>query len=131
MKKLLLIFVLLLSVASILSAKSPETVNVRLGQSKAADRGKLTIKFISVVEDSRCPMNARCVWAGNAKIKVSVSIGRRGAKIFELNSNLQPQIVTINGYQLSLQDLNPQKGQPADWPKRPITATISIEKANR
>lgn len=126
-KRLLIVslFVTLLSVAA--SAKAND-VNIRIGQTKAAAGGKLSIKFIGVMEDSRCPMNARCVWAGNAKIRISVAVGRRAPQIFELNSNTPPQNVTVGGYRLSLQDLNPQKGQPADWPKGPVRATISVEK---
>lgn len=129
MKKILLLSLLILGISGISLAKAEESVKVAIGKTKTADRGKVSIKFISVVEDSRCPMNARCVWAGNAKIKVSVSVGRRRAEVVELNSNMQPQTVTVQGYRLTLQDLNPQKGQPANWPKGPVKATVSIEKA--
>lgn len=128
MKKILFFALLILGVASISWAKSPQSIKVTLGQSKMADRGKVSVRFISVVEDSRCPMNARCVWAGNAKIKVAVSVGRRRAETVELNSTMQPQTVTVQGYRLTLQDLNPQKGQPANWPKGPIKATVSVER---
>ncbi len=128
MKILILTLISIFGIVSVVSAKAPETVNLRVGQSKTADHGRVSVKFISVVEDSRCPMNARCVWAGNARIKVAVSVGRRRAETVELNSTTKPQTVTIHGYRLSLQDLNPQKGQPADWPKRPIRATVSVEK---
>jgi hypothetical protein len=33
---------------------------------------RLVVEFDRVVEDSRCPMNARCVWEGNAKVVVGV-----------------------------------------------------------
>ncbi|MEQ1605903.1 MAG: hypothetical protein ABL999_13650 [Pyrinomonadaceae bacterium] len=128
MKKLLLLSFLLFGFTGISWARAPESVKVQVGHSKTADRGRVSIKFISVLEDSRCPMNARCVWAGNAKIKLAVSVGRRRAEIVELNSTLQPQTVTVHGYRLSLQDLNPQKGQPANWPKGPAKATVSVEK---
>jgi len=129
MKLLILTLIAVLGLTTITSAKDPVSVKIRLGQSKTADGGKVTIKFLSVVEDSRCPMNARCVWAGNAKIKVTVTVGRQRAETVELNSLTEPQVVTVHGYRLSLQDLNPQKGQPADWPKTPVKATISVEKA--
>lgn len=118
----------LLTIMSVAAFAKAQTLNVKLGETRGAAGGKLAVKFISVLEDSRCPMNARCVWAGNAKIKIAVAVGRRAAQIFELNSNTPPQNVTVGGYRLSLQDLNPQTGQPADWPKRPIRATISVEK---
>jgi hypothetical protein len=128
MFKRLLIVSLLVTMLSVAASAKADDVNLRIGQTKVAAGGKLSIKFIGVMEDSRCPMNARCVWAGNAKIKISVAVGRRAPQIFELNSNTPPQNVTVAGYRISLQDLNPQKGQPADWPKGPVRATISVEK---
>ncbi len=128
MRKFLFFLILLIGITSVTWGKNSESVNIRLGQAKAADRGKISIRFIAVTEDSRCPMNARCVWAGNAKIKVAVSVGRGRAETVELNSATKPQTVTVQGYRLALQDLNPQNGQPADVPKEPVRATISVEK---
>ncbi len=33
------------------------------------------IEFSRVVEDSRCPRNVQCVWAGDAKVEVLVMSG--------------------------------------------------------
>ncbi|MGH8338367.1 MAG: hypothetical protein ACRETL_16430 [Gammaproteobacteria bacterium] len=41
--------------------------DVRLGQTAYIDGPK--IRPIAVIEDSRCPMNARCVWAGQVRLK--------------------------------------------------------------
>ena len=41
------------------------------GASVAID-GKWLVRFVGVAEDSRCPMNARCIWEGNARIRVRV-----------------------------------------------------------
>ena len=32
----------------------------------------VTITFLEVLEDSRCPKDVDCVWAGQAKIKISI-----------------------------------------------------------
>ncbi len=32
-----------------------------------------TIKFVKVLEDSRCPKDANCIWAGRAKILIEIS----------------------------------------------------------
>lgn len=44
-----------------------------MGEEKSLQKEKLKIKFVDVPEDSRCPMNARCVWIGNARIKLKVN----------------------------------------------------------
>ena len=113
-----------------LDALTDETVSVRIGQQRSADRGNIKLRFISVLEDSRCPMNARCISAGNARIKVAVANGR-ASKIVELNTNTEPQVVKIFGYELSLEDLAPHKGEPSDRRNRPKTATITVAKRGR
>jgi hypothetical protein len=32
---------------------------------------------LAVLEDSRCPMNARCVWAGRTRLTVKIDLGSR------------------------------------------------------
>ena len=128
MKIFILTIIAIFGITTIAPAKAQETLNVRIGQTKTADHGKIKIKFISVLDDSRCPMNARCIWAGNAKIKIEVSKRRGVSKIVELNTGVEPKLVTVYGYELSLQDLTPQKGAPANWARRHKTATISVQK---
>ncbi len=45
----------------------PDGDNVPLGQSAYVDGP--VIRPVKVVEDSRCPANARCIWAGTVKIE--------------------------------------------------------------
>ncbi|MBA4354300.1 MAG: hypothetical protein C0409_06370 [Novosphingobium sp.] len=42
----------------------------RLGQSTRI--AALNVRPEAVIEDSRCPMNARCIWAGRVVIEASV-----------------------------------------------------------
>ena len=32
---------------------------------------------LKVLEDSRCPMNARCIWAGRTRLSVKIDLGSR------------------------------------------------------
>lgn len=54
-----------------------------LGETVAVDGPKVTP--LAVLEDSRCPMNARCVWAGQVRLKVRVHLGA-GDRDLELTS---------------------------------------------
>ena len=49
-------------------AKS-DGVDIAFGQTAYVDGPK--IRPIKLIEDSRCPMNARCVWAGRVRILVA------------------------------------------------------------
>ena len=56
--------------------------DVALGQRAYVD-GPL-VQPVAVLEDSRCPMNARCVWAG--QVRLSLRIGGRGDERVEITS---------------------------------------------
>lgn len=128
MKVLTLVFIAIFGLAGFAAAKEPEIVKVRVGQMKGVDSGRLFIKFISVVEDSRCPINARCVWAGNAKIKISVAKGKMAPKTFELNSLTKPTSIKIYGYEIEFVDLSPQPGENVKMVAFPKTATLAVKK---
>ncbi|MDR6835162.1 MULTISPECIES: hypothetical protein [unclassified Sphingopyxis] len=64
----ILIAALTLSACATTRDPSPlsDASNVALGQQAYAD-GPI-IQPVAVLEDSRCPMNARCVWAGRVRV---------------------------------------------------------------
>jgi hypothetical protein len=57
--------------------RAPGVVAVRIGET-ANLGGGLRVRPLDVVEDSRCPQNTRCVWAGRLRVRVSVEgVGER------------------------------------------------------
>jgi hypothetical protein len=66
----------LLFVATVLSllagcaAKSPIEGPVRLGQVASVNGPR--VRADQVIEDSRCPLDAQCVWAGRLIVRVTV-----------------------------------------------------------
>jgi hypothetical protein len=52
---------------------------VAAGVGETADLGNgLRVRPMEVVEDSRCPQNARCVWAGRLRVRVNIEgVGER------------------------------------------------------
>jgi hypothetical protein len=111
MKKILLLIAVTLLAISPVFAKRDETVTLRVGQQTTTKLGKLTIRFVGVDSDSRCPINARCIWAGNARVKISVAKGRKRATAFDLNSMLKPDVISYAGYDIRFVDLTPRPGE--------------------
>ena len=111
MRTIILIFILGLGMAGSLFAQDSQQVVLRDGQEKNIIGTKYTVKFVSVLEDSRCPTGAVCVWAGNVKIKIQ--IGKKGgaAEGFELNTNLKPQTIEYKGFQIKITSLSPRPGE--------------------
>lgn len=54
-------------------SRQPPSGPARLGQTVFVDGPRVTP--IKVIEDSRCPMNARCIWAGRVVLRVKVQGG--------------------------------------------------------
>ena len=121
---------LIVVLAAMASAQKPESITLRGGQQKRAAKSHLTIKFISVVEDSRPPEGSMAVWAGNAKIEVRIS-DRRGSKTVFINTNTGVHGDQYGGYAINLVDLT-EKPRSGDKPAlSSYRATFSIERLYR
>lgn len=59
----------------------PDGSDVRLGQTAYVDGPK--VRPVEILEDSRCPVNARCVWAGRVRVKM-LWVRPSGNQPFEL-----------------------------------------------
>jgi hypothetical protein len=110
-----LLFVLTASSASALGAAQAATVTLTPSQTAALGSGTVTLLR---VQDSRCPMNARCVRAGELKVSVlSVQGGR--TRLLHL------QLPAISGDTPGLKVVGasgPLAGQPT---RDPLTVTLS------
>jgi hypothetical protein len=84
------------------SAKIGEEFVLGLGESISVQGTGVTVVFLDVAEDSRCPEGARCVWAGNGKILAGINQTR-----VELNTTLDPNQVFFGSYIVRLNSLSP------------------------
>ncbi|MCA8885482.1 MAG: hypothetical protein KDA35_02595, partial [Hyphomonadaceae bacterium] len=83
---------------------------VAVGIGETADLGNgLRVRPLEVLEDSRCPQNARCVWAGRLRLRVNIE--GVGAREIEDNSDA---VQTPRGA-FSLVAVSP--GSWTDWPE--------------
>lgn len=106
----------------------PETARVQISKEKKLVASKLTIRFLDLVEDSRCPTGVQCIWAGNAKIKVSVKRGAGAAKVFEMDTNGENNTVSHGGYKITLKDLTPHPANNVRINRNGYVAIFSVEK---
>ena len=65
------------------------SVTARLGQT--VNVGGPRVTPLAVLEDSRCPMEARCVWAGRLRLSLRVTTGA-GSSVREIASDKPLQI---------------------------------------
>ena len=95
-----------LSACATTSARSPLTdaSNVALGQQAYAD-GPI-IQPVAVLEDSRCPMNARCIWAGRVRVKMMWIRGNGEKQPFEITLG---ESTPIADGSITLESVRPDK----------------------
>jgi hypothetical protein len=104
----LLFIIFIVLAVSVEARPGRSSVSVQLHKEKSIRGAGFKIKFVEMVEDSRCPTGTTCIWAGNAKVKIEVRGGRGGRKTFELNSATQPTVVNYSGYDIKLSGLTPK-----------------------
>jgi hypothetical protein len=88
-----------------------EPFDLKIGESVSIKNEQLNFQFVNVPEDSRCPLGAMCIWAGNASVVL---------KIFDVmdtvNTFLNPKGVQYHPYTITLIQLSPYPtiGVPRD-----------------
>lgn len=126
-----LIFALLLTFvfggAVAVSAQSTQEITARMNRDVKASRSKIKVKLMAV-EDSRCPKDVDCVWAGNAKVTLKLTSSKGKTKTVEINTNIDAKSIKFEGYELSLGDVNPYPASNIRIDKNGYTAKVVIKK---
>ena len=126
MKVLLLSLFILLSVV-IAPAKTDEQISIKAGQQRTAKTGRITVKFLELLEDSRCPADVNCIWAGVGRIKIRLSRNGNAAE-FELNTNQKDKPAVFQGYTITLKSLTPYPTTTSKYSQSAYTATLVVSK---
>jgi hypothetical protein len=111
-------------------SQTPEFVTARHTKQVVAKKSKLKIKFLEVVEDSRCPEGVNCVWAGNAKIKVLIDNGTTKQE-FAMNTNLGPKGDSFSGWAIYLEELTPYPKEGSSMNAKLYKAKFKIVRLTR
>jgi hypothetical protein len=123
-----IIFALLLAgCVSVPPARAPvkfgEEFTLALGESAGIETKSVAVRFDAVLEDSRCPMNARCIWEGNARIALAVTGSLRAR--YELNTSSRFNTrEKITDFVIELRRLEPDR--VAGAPTKGYIATLFV-----
>lgn len=129
MRTLFLSLILTMIFGSVMTAEAQTTQQISLsaGKEKTVTRNKLKIKFVSV-EDSRCPKDVDCIWAGNAKVTIKVTNRKGESKTFDLNTNLETKAVKFEGYEIKLSGVAPYPKANTPNNQSGYTASFTVTK---
>jgi len=77
--------------------KLGEEFDLAYGQFTQIHAEDISIKFLDVAGDSRCPTGVVCVWEGNAEIILLVN-----SDTLSINTTLEPKIIDYKPYTVEL-----------------------------
>jgi hypothetical protein len=104
---------------------SPLEVTLKVGQTVSCGRDA-TLHFQAVLQDSRCPEGANCVWAGNARVALTVRRASKDPVTIELNTNLEPKAAEISDLAVELIDLRPTRRVGEELDKSAYVVTLRV-----
>jgi len=82
---------------------------------KTVGAGGPKVTPLAVLEDSRCPMDARCVWAGRVRLSARIDLGA-GSQLRELT---QGEPLQVADGTLELVEVQPDKPAANQVPLKP------------
>jgi len=88
--------------------------------------GNLTMSFLNVLEDSRCPSDVTCIWQGKASMSFSMSEDLKTEII--LDTYEQNTATVFGKYKVELIDVNPYPISTATIKNEDYTAVLRISK---
>jgi hypothetical protein len=103
---------------------------LKAGRQVTGKGTRLRIRFVTVENDSRCPSDVTCVWAGNAAVQLQFGTGR-SSKTITLNTSKSPSFVgetEYHGYRVTLVDLSPYPRSDRKIARRDYIATLLVSK---
>src|SRR5687767_15326538 len=133
MKGLIVSLMLILALGAVhmpAEEKPVETLRVTINKEKRFLKNKLFVRFVELVEDSRCPTDTNCVWAGNATIKIRVRAHGRSHDL-TLDTNGRNQSAIAEGYSIKLISLTPQPRSNIRINRNGYVATFEALKLHR
>lgn len=116
-KFLFIVFLLISGCTSPIADKYYTGANIpfylEVNQTAFIKQYNMSITFISVEQDSRCPEGARCVWEGNYVIKFLISLDGI-EKTLEVDSSNYSSTPNFGQYKIQMLSLTPERTEVMD-----------------
>lgn len=93
--------------ASAATAQPGVGFGMRVGDEVTIGDSGVTVRFNAVTEDSRCPIDALCVWAGLLRISLTVTFGAQNSRDIEIDT--MGQTADAAGYTFTLVVAKPSR----------------------
>ena len=102
---------------------------VKFDQTLVMDDG-LSMSFMDLVSDSRCPLNSQCMWEGQAEVEFRFMTPQGHQEFNLIKRANQPHLgfVESQGHKVTLVEVNPEPEAGVVYEKLDYTVKLKIEK---
>lgn len=114
-----------------LEVAAGEAFTLKPGTSARVPAAGLTVRFLEVESDSRCPTDAACLWAGDAVVVVE-AVTEDVDRVWRLHTPTElvgPGSRELNGHVLKLVGLEPGHLAGEMTPQEDYRATFTVSRA--
>ncbi len=113
------------------TVKLNEIFSLKVNQTAELDTDGMKITLLEITEDSRCPTNVQCIWAGRvvAEFKVEMN-GETLIKTLTDNPENDPSLsttFTAFGHLVKLEEVTPYPETTTSIPQKDYVVKIEIE----
>lgn len=112
--------------ASGVQVEAGQQFDIGAGQAVQVRGAGIGIRFVAVADDSRCPSDVQCVWAGNAIVRLDLTASGVTSTEARLNTTLDPKSVNYAGYRIALVGLRPVPRSGTTIPAASYVATLEV-----
>jgi hypothetical protein len=98
------------------------------GESVSVKAADMKVRFVAVIEDSRCPKNLTCIWAGQVKVQLEVQVASQAASPMEI---VEGTTAPAGEYRVTLVRVGPEPLNGAEIAPQDYRATLKVERPNR
>src|SRR5882672_6683573 len=118
---------LLTACSSAAAPRLGDEFTLRVGQSASIPEINLWMRFLQVVDDSRCPVGALCVWQGDGAVVIEVAPLNGDSKQDTLHTTLDPRSIPVGRAELVLVKLEPYPGTPGPIAPGDYVVTLATQ----
>ena len=101
-------------------------VTLAPGATVSVKAEEMKLRFVSVSEDSRCPRDVTCVWAGEVKVLLEIQDSPASSQV-EIRAG---DSAVAGAYRITVVRVEPQRTSSAPISPQDYRATLKLDRSN-
>ena len=102
--------------------------SLSLGETALLKEERLSVEFLGVLEDTRCPIDTVCIQAGNAALSVRVEQEGRDARTLGLTLTDDPRAAAYEGFSIHVEELAPPRKSEGTIPDEAYSIRLVVDR---